>query len=522
MIFLKKLYSYQFISVIVFIILGIGLVLSLAFMQKQHEIGVKAATNPTQLNFILLLHGIGKAGDSMRPGEQGGGNMNILNKRRKITVDINDLNGNSKISNKTGTVFFDTDSGSFKTSSNNPIDLGSTLATGDYEIIIKMDQSMPAIISTKIIADTANQIPTISLVTGDINNDKKINMADYNILIGCFSNILPAKDCDPTRKLKADITDDGNVDQFDFNLFLRELTVIQRETNTSLTKKPTPTPTPTKTPTKSPESAPPKRAAENSFKQPAASTPSGCYQIKGISTRSTTDQPDDIGGSQMHIIYALPSDGADQNYDTNGRIASSVSAFQNWLCDQTGGQALRLDTYQGKLDITFVRFTSSDTTIRTGAELPYSTNPNSNPYVREDIEIRLNNLGLNQANKIYLVYYAGSSNYACGGASWPPSVSGHSAVMYLKGTGCTDNQLSSNMGYWEFAMLHDSLHTLGAVATCALHHTLSGHVSDGNNDLMYSGAQPWYPSVLDNGRDDYYGHNKAGCFDLADSAFLSR
>ena len=267
--------------------------------------------------------------------------------------------------------------------------------------------------------------------------------------------------------------------------------------------------------------APPKRAAESSFKQPPSSPPSGCYQINGISTRSTSDRTDDNSGSQMHIVYALPSDGSDQNYDTNGRIASSVSAFQNWLCNQTGGRTLRLDTYQGSLDVTFVRFTSSDTTIRTGAELPYSTNPNSNPYVREDIEIRLNNLGLNQANKIYLVYYEGSSNYACGGASWPPSVSGHSVAMYLKGDGCTGNQLSSGMGYWEFAMLHDSLHTLGAVATCAPHHTLSGHVSDGNNDLMYSGSQPWYPSALDNGHDDYYNHSNVGCFDLADSSFLS-
>jgi hypothetical protein len=68
--------------------------------------------------------------------------------------------------------------------------------------------------------------------------------------------------------------------------------------------------------------------------------------------------------------------------------------------------------------------------------------------------------------------------------------------------------------------LHEVLHVLGFVAQCAPNHTLAGHTSDGPEDLMYAGNQPWRPAVLDTNRDDYYGTGSSVCPDLADSAFL--
>jgi hypothetical protein len=37
---------------------------------------------------------------------------------------------------------------------------------------------------------------------------------------------------------------------------------------------------------------------------------------------------------------------------------------------------------------------------------------------------------------------------------------------------------------------------------------------------MYAGDQPWYPTTLDVGHDDYYGAHITGCLDLADSPYL--
>jgi hypothetical protein len=47
--------------------------------------------------------------------------------------------------------------------------------------------------------------------------------------------------------------------------------------------------------------------------------------------RATKDLPDDFPGYQVHVMYVLPSDGADNKLDVNGTIATSVKAMQKWL-----------------------------------------------------------------------------------------------------------------------------------------------------------------------------------------------
>jgi hypothetical protein len=72
----------------------------------------------------------------------------------------------------------------------------------------------------------------------------------------------------------------------------------------------------------------------------------------------------------------------------------------------------------------------------------------------------------------------------------------------------------------DLAILHELMHTLGFVATCAPHFTRAGHVSDSPTDLMYAGNEDWHPSVLDIGRDDYFNAHIPGCLDLATSSYL--
>jgi hypothetical protein len=203
---------------------------------------------------------------------------------------------------------------------------------------------------------------------------------------------------------------------------------------------------------------------------------------------------------------------------TNGTLARSVSTFQRWLAGQTSGPQLRLDTYRGALDITFFRLSRTDSQIaRYGA------------FVRDQIESELVDAGFNDPNKIYAVYYGGGSTYSCGGGAWPPELPGVVAALYLKGTPpearpCATNSFASSEdrpGYLEFSMLHEIIHTIGVVASCAPHYTLEGHVSDSPNDLMYSGSLPWHPSILDIGRDDYFRHHNASCLDLANSPYLT-
>ena len=262
----------------------------------------------------------------------------------------------------------------------------------------------------------------------------------------------------------------------------------------ALTSTPTATPTPTPTPTPSPTPAP-------------------------IGQRSFRDRPDVSSSYQIHVMYVLPSDGVDEKLDTNGAIETSVAAFQRWLEGQTGGRSLRMDTYQGALDITFFRLNQSDSQIRS-----YGI------FVRDEIEDELIAAGFNRANKIYAVYYGGGSDHACGAGPWPPDLPGNVAALYLRGMppgapACATNRFASSEdtpGYWEFSMIHEILHVMGVVAICAPNHTLRGHVSDDPRDLMYAGDQPWdiWNMALDVGRDDYFNHGNDNYLDLSNSVFL--
>jgi len=42
-------------------------------------------------------------------------------------------------------------------------------------------------------------------------------------LMGCYSDFLPPVSCQAVYQAPSDLTDDGNVNQFDYNLFLREI-----------------------------------------------------------------------------------------------------------------------------------------------------------------------------------------------------------------------------------------------------------------------------------------------------------
>ncbi len=232
--------------------------------------------------------------------------------------------------------------------------------------------------------------------------------------------------------------------------------------------------------------------------------------------RSMSDRADEVSGYQIHVMYVLPSDGIDQHLDTDGTLAKSVESFEQWLAAQTGGPRLRLDTYQGMIDITFYPLP------RTNADIA-----DHGAYVRDEVQADLQRAGFDASNKLYAVYYDGASTYACGGGAWPPTLTGNVAALYLQGAygsvHCNANSFTASTdtpGYLEFSMIHEIFHTLGAVAACAPHQVLSGHVSDSNTDLMFAGNQPWNPAALDVGHDDYYGHSNPNCVDIAKSVFI--
>lgn len=231
--------------------------------------------------------------------------------------------------------------------------------------------------------------------------------------------------------------------------------------------------------------------------------------------RSTVDRPDDFAGLQVHMVYAVPSDGIDRGFDSDGSIQNAVDSFQRWVSARTGGRTYRVDTYQGLADVTFRRMATPD---------------HQYPFV--PIITDLQEAGLIVPGKVYGVYYEGGApEQQCGGASWPqwpePATTTVAAI-YLGGLGgaCFLGfpPPGGQPNYTVFSMFHDVTHTFGIVGQCAPHHYAAnpGHVNDSNTDLMYGGPLGWNPSVVDFGNDDYFRASIPGCVDLDNVGFLSR
>lgn len=174
----------------------------------------------TKLSLNLFLHGLGKAGDAANPGV--GGNANPLRPQRTVTVQVFNAQ-NQLVATKQGQVTYDQASGSFK----GTVDIG-IITNGIYTVKVKTDQFLNTLISgiQTLNAGATVQMPTTSMINGDINNDNVLNILDYDILLGCYSDFQPAVSCTTQSKLMADLNDDGAVNQFDYNLFLRELTNV--------------------------------------------------------------------------------------------------------------------------------------------------------------------------------------------------------------------------------------------------------------------------------------------------------
>lgn len=221
--------------------------------------------------------------------------------------------------------------------------------------------------------------------------------------------------------------------------------------------------------------------------------------------RSALDRPDDVNGPQIHAVYVLPSDGTDASSDTNGGIAQDIFSWTDWLETQTGGRALRIDTYQGQPDVSFVRIpeTAEDAKANGGYAL-WTTIVN---------EIRA--ASFVDPEKRYAVYYGGPGTIDIGGAGGPFAGSGY-AVLF----GINPRPARPRPGFSNAGVLHEVLHSLGFVPACAPHY-VGGHVNDDPHDIMYFVGAGSVPRVLDAGHDDYYGAHIPGCPDLSDSPFLT-
>lgn len=255
--------------------------------------------------------------------------------------------------------------------------------------------------------------------------------------------------------------------------------------------------------------------------------------------RSEVDRPDDSRLPQVRALYVIPADLDDDGFDTDDRICHSVQGWTQWLQAETDGRALRLDTEAGVLDVGFVRLELDDATMHGTTET--ADVDTGVAYVRDRIERELLLGGHIVPHKLYAVYYGGTSEYACGGGAYPPFIVDQVGAMYLGGE--IPGFLPCDAEPWgepdlvpryvDYGMLHELVHSLGAVDLLAPNQHASGHAYDARaatpeRDLMYSPredrADPSWDTpaglILDLDRNDYFDHGDPDMVDVARSAFL--
>jgi List-Bact-rpt repeat protein len=243
-------------------------------------------------------------------------------------------------------------------------------------------------------------------------------------------------------------------------------------------------------------------------------------------TPSPTDLPDVVGGDQIHVVYAVPSDGTDRFTELATAIAADVGAIGDWWRTQDATRAPRFDlaafgcSGPGSLDISDVRL-PHPTAYYNGAAPRLQ-------LLRDDLVAA----GFDEPAKKYLVYYDQQRPAAgtdCGSAYVNADVGGEHgyAAVYvapnLGGCGAVGEG-----SYLALVAAHELVSALGALApaTPGPPHRCAGdplHVCDGGRDVLAPrpAAASLATAILDRGHDDYYAH-AGGWWDVQDSPWLRR
>jgi uncharacterized delta-60 repeat protein len=202
---------------------------------------------------------------------------------------------------------------------------------------------------------------------------------------------------------------------------------------------------------------------------------------------------------ELHVAYAVPSDMA-HDPSLPAAIRHEVGLVQDWLAGQTGGRRLRSRMAGGQLLV------SMPTLGMTKSEVE------SAPYLDTSaVEDELRRLGYGQGVE-HLAVFIPVNWGACGQSS------GRMAFMFMNACNIYPSAGTRSWPYGStYLFAHEVIHGLGAVPGCAPHAEPGGHVVDDNRDLLYQGPsqRDWDNLKLDPGRDDYYGHGRPDCLDIA-------
>ncbi len=186
------------------------------------------APGSTILALKIGIDAIGSVGDNENPNPSSS-NQNPLHPTRNVTVQVFDSN-NNQVSNQIGSINYNAGTGIFT----GAVNLGTSFTSGNYTVKVKSDGHLRRIIPgiQNITHGQTVQMPQVNLVAGDVNGDNALNITDYNILLSCvndpdIANVDNHQLCNSNQNYAtlSDLDDNGAVNKYDYNLFVREYSV---------------------------------------------------------------------------------------------------------------------------------------------------------------------------------------------------------------------------------------------------------------------------------------------------------
>lgn len=109
------------------------------------------------------------------------------------------------------------------------VNLGK-IDVGSYKVLVKSDQYLRRLVDAVTIpvnGGTINIANSITLFAGDADNNNVLNIQDYEALRSCFESRADTPSC--TNKEAVDFNDDGKVDGLDYLLFIKNLSLTERQ-----------------------------------------------------------------------------------------------------------------------------------------------------------------------------------------------------------------------------------------------------------------------------------------------------
>ena len=202
--------------------------------------------------------------------------------------------------------------------------------------------------------------------------------------------------------------------------------------------------------------------------------------------------PDATLAYSIHVAYVRAPGALDRFAEFAPRIVGDTTAFDAWWRREDATRTPRFDLFPaagcasafGTLDISNVQLTQPTGGIN-GAF--------------SQIRRQLADVGFDEAEKVYLVYFDGSTGQSgnsrvCGQGAAPSALGTGMAIVYLDSCFADDGD-----DLRPVTALHELIHVMGAELT----------------------GEPLESHVLDAGRNDYYGHGGSWT-DVQDSTFLER